>query len=96
MLTYRKRPITVNAYQITNDDIDKIKANKFGYVESWPKWFRVAVREKVIYENVNGVHIMTLEGSSYTITEGYWIIRGEKGELWPVRDDVFHDEYEQI
>lgn len=96
MPKYRKKPVTVEAYRLTNYDIHKIKSGIVKYVYDWPKWFVNAVREKVIYENVNGVHIMTLEGSSYTITEGYWIVRGEKGELWPVRNDVFHDEYEQI
>ena len=96
MTKYKKRPITVQAYQLNIRDIYTIKKPRFEFVASWPKWFRDAVRDKVIYVNVNGIHIMTLEGSSYALTEGYWIVRGEQGELWPVRNNIFQIEYEKV
>lgn len=37
----------------------------------------------------------TLEGK-YTVTEGYWIVTGVKGEKYPVRDDIFKETYHKV
>jgi hypothetical protein len=37
----------------------------------------------------------TLEGK-YTVTEGYWIVTGVKGEKYPVRDDIFKETYHRV
>ncbi len=39
-------------------------------------------------------HVHTLEGVSYSLSPGDWVIRGVKGEYYPIKDDVFRETYE--
>lgn len=88
---YRKRPVTVEAWQITAEDVEALPSVPV----SWPSWLEVAWRSGTVYADDGGaLHIRTLEGTSYAIGAGYWIVRGVKGEMWPVRDDVFSQTYE--
>lgn len=99
MTRYRKRPITVDAFQMTeaamNDPTD------------WPEWLLDA-RYKVSVSapgslrprtNADGriadYDIFTLEGPHIVIPDA-WIIRGVKGEIWAVRDDIFRETYEEV
>ena len=89
---YRKKPVTVHAWQITAEDLDTLPS----VPASWPSWMEEAWRTEVIYTDDDGsLYIKTLEGTSYSITPSYWIIRGVKGEMWPVRNDVFLETYEE-
>jgi len=45
--------------------------------------------------NKIGLHIPTLEGVM-TATEGDWIIRGIKGELYPCKPDIFDATYSPV
>lgn len=88
---YRKKPVVVNAWQITAED----EAVLPSVPVSWPKWLEDAWRNEVVFADDEGnLRIKTLEGPSYSIEPGYWIVRGVKGELWPVRADVFQETYE--
>lgn len=80
---YRKRPVVVRAWQV-------------GAEPPIPQWYLDACDEGVIFEDDEGLKIKTLEGTSYAIAPGYWIIKGVKGEMWPVRDDVFQETYEPV
>ena len=42
-----------------------------------------------------GYCIDTLEGS-HEVTEGDWIITGVKGEMYPVKSDIFEMTYERV
>lgn len=47
--------------------------------------------------DVNGwYHVHTLEGISYTLTDGDWVIRGVKGEYYPCKPDIFESTYEVV
>jgi len=46
-------------------------------------------------ESPTGYAIDTLEGS-YHVTEGDWIIKGIKGELYPCKPDIFNATYELV
>lgn len=41
------------------------------------------------------INIMTLEGTMGA-PEGWWVIRGIKGEFYPCEDDIFQKSYEEI
>ncbi|MFL1527852.1 hypothetical protein [Pseudomonas sp. O230] len=43
----------------------------------------------------NGLTVQTLEGPLIAPV-GHWILKGDKGECWPVRPDYFSDNYEAI
>lgn len=44
--------------------------------------------------NDSGYHIHTLEGTSYYLSLGDWIIKGIKGEFYPCKPDIFELTYE--
>ncbi len=41
------------------------------------------------------LRIQTLEGSLYA-SEGDWIVKDSHGECWPVRDDIFAENFESM
>lgn len=43
-----------------------------------------------------GVHVHTLEGTSYELKFGMWVIKGVKGEYYPIADDFFKETYEEV
>lgn len=43
-----------------------------------------------------GWHIHTLEGTSYDLSVGDWIIKGIKGEFYPCKPDIFELTYQHI
>lgn len=83
-MRYRKRPLEVQAIQLTKESRD-------GFLE-WlethkcPCVWRVAQQELDIY---------TLEGVM-TASEGDWVIKGIKGEFYPCKPDVFEETYDRI
>ena len=91
---YRKKPVTVHAWQITQDDLSTLSAATTPI--TWPMWLRTAWTKGIIYRKDGSLYIKTLEGTSYSITPGYWIVQGVKGEMWPVRKDVFNETYEAV
>lgn len=44
---------------------------------------------------VNGAHVHTLEGP-LKVSNGDWIIKGVRGEFYPVKDDIFRETYEAV
>lgn len=41
-------------------------------------------------------HVHTLEGTSYDLTDGDWVIEGVNGEFYPCKPDVFDQTYERL
>ena len=90
-MLYRKKPILVDAFQLTADA--EIIA---------PNWFTQAVADGVIdfdrsfvdgHMHIYGCTINTLEGRMHAKI-GDYIIRGVKGELYPCKPDIFMQTYE--
>lgn len=87
---YTKKPVTIEAVQ-------------FGRRFGWPQWFHDAVSANKVLVYGTGKHsdpreecfamINTLEGVMRA-SDGDWIIRGVKGELYPCKPDVFAATYE--
>jgi len=81
MARYRKRPVVIEAVQITPDP-------SFAELDAFlPKnaWF--IGREHIT--------IRTLEGDMRAEI-GDWIIRGVKGEFYPCKPDIFAATYEEV
>lgn len=90
-MKYRKRPIVVEAYQMTVEN---------GSLESekkWPEWLASAHESCVLgFDCATGLfRIKTLEGH-LTVSWNDFIIQGIKGELYPCRPDVFEATYEAV
>lgn len=80
-MKYRKRPIVIEAIQITGNNDDELL--------SW-------INEYIVPFEMVGDHEMiihTLEGD-LKASKGDWIIKGVKGEFYPCKPDIFEQTYE--
>ncbi len=90
MYKYRKKPVEIEAFQIT----DALT------LQDAPRWFWDAVeRDEIrILEmdgGYDGCEIQTLEGKMTAKKDDY-IIRGVNGEIYPCKPDIFKKTYEKI
>lgn len=93
MPKYRKKPVIIEAFQITDETLwDN---------HDWPNWLHLATK-RGHYEigsffrdriKPEFIYLQTLEGP-LTVTMGDYIIQGVKGELYPCKPDIFHATYE--
>jgi len=99
MPKFRKKPVEVEAFQLTPE-------NRVNH-ESWPAWMNEAWnkdREQegalypADYPNSKGddeLKIFTLEGLHH-VSFGDWIILGVKGEIYACKPDIFEATYEAV
>jgi len=99
---YRKRPIVIEAFQMT-------KERRWNNSE-WPDWLHKAWNrehgENALWpdpdtppeEGNNSSSILvcgTLEGV-HRVTPGDFIIQGIKGEIYPCKPEIFNATYEKV
>lgn len=83
---YRRKPVEFEAWQIGS------------YIEKGipqPQWLTNAIGEGRVEVNGAGYVIHTLEGA-HTADPKDWIVRGIKGEMWPVKPEIFDATYEKV
>lgn len=80
---YRRRPVVIEAALITDATFDAPHPND-EHIEG--VIYRPILREAAI---------RTLEGTM-TAKVGEWIVRGVKGELYPVKPDIFDATYDEV
>ena len=97
MAKYRKRPVVIEAFQMTYEQ----RLTNY----EWPNWLHKAWQKDheeegslscVDYPNSNGtdqLQIRTLEGIHLVNWDDY-IIRGIKGELYSCKPDIFAASYD--
>ena len=83
-MKYRKKPVVIEAEQFTNENKDR--AFNFITCSAYPSWDD---------KNNPTIKIETLEGEM-TATLGDWIIKGVKGEFYPIKNDIFEQTYEPV
>lgn len=85
---FRKKPVVVEAFQVTDQDgTDE---------EAVPAWFWEALETFQAYKIYGGgFAILTLEGEMRA-DRGDWIIRGVNGEIYPCKPDIFEKTYEPV
>jgi len=86
MPKYRKKPIVIEARQITKDNILEVVKWCAG---NSVKTFYFDGRKDHVY-----VEIETPEGTMRADT-GDWIIQGVRGEFYPCKPDIFAETYEE-
>ena len=92
-MKYRKRPVVVEAFQMTE------KNWREAHKETIPYWFFQAIRDNIACKN--GItsdfwgFIETLEGRHKVLWNDY-VIKGVKGELYPCKPDIFNMTYEAV
>ena len=99
MYKYRKKPVIVEAFQMT-------LTRRWDNSE-WPNWLHEAWNsDPGVWidpdapiaegkESANELVCGTLEGV-YKITFGDYIIKGIQGEIYPCKSDIFEETYEKI
>lgn len=94
MAKFRKKPVVIEAFQMTAKNRESN--------ENWPQWahdaWNKAPHEPGSLAPVAGARrltILTLEGI-HDVIEDDWIVRGIKGELYPVKPDIFEATYEPV
>lgn len=88
MAKYRKKPVVIEAIQVPSSDqfVEHGAVWGFFYLYKFTD-FRVAEDK--------GYDITTLEGVMHA-SPGDWIIRGVKGEFYPVKNDIFLETYDAV
>jgi len=92
---YRKKPVVIEAFQITLDS--------YNAYNEWPNWLKDAWsvygeghnEEGGVWEDDNGIWCGTLEGV-HRVAFGDFIIQGVQGELYPCKPDIFEKTYEPV
>ena len=94
MAKYRKKPVTVEAFQMT-------EARRWDNSE-WPNWLNEAWQKPGSEPGAfwcdpepphTYLHITSLEGVM-DVTWDDWIIQGVQGEIYPCKPDIFEQTYE--
>lgn len=82
MAKFRKKPVVIEAFQYRTGEQDYRLASD-------------VIAGNVSYPEDGTMLIRTLEGEMIA-RSGDWIIRGVKGELYPVKPDIFAATYEPV
>ena len=83
-MKYRKKPVVIEAIQF---DGSKDSANE---VLAWIGHYGYEARK-----TNGGVVIKTLEGDSLA-RPGDFIVKGVRGELYPIKESIFRETYERV
>ena len=87
MQKFRKKPVVIEAVQFTDDELSIPTIKDF--------------MQTNIVGNKNGtgklqeIIISTLEGEM-TAIKSDWIIKGVRGEFYPIKNDIFLETYELV
>ena len=99
MAQYRKKPVVIEAFQMTTE---RRQDNS-----EWPNWLNLAWNMEnnevgsvspAEYPHSDGTDMLsvcTLEGA-HLVSFGDWIIKGVQGELYPCKSDIFEATYELV
>lgn len=87
MAQYRKKPVVMDAIQFRGGFSSADKAIAWAVTNGCGPGMRYTMADDTI-------HIQTLEGTM-TAQPGDWIIRGVKGEFYPIKPDIFEATYEK-
>ena len=82
---YRKRPVVIEAFRLGHDELPSAEEN---WWEGRVPWWEPGDPD-------GSLRIPTLEGV-HLASQGDWIIKGVKGEVYPCRDDIFALTYEEV
>ena len=99
--THRKRPVEIEARQVTRENASDIAAWCGGRVIQTAKpgdpddiyvALEIPTLEGIM--RAETTHPSTWDGARYT--GGDWIIRGVQGEFYPCKPDIFEQTYEAV
>ena len=91
---YRKRPVVIEAFQMTNE-------RRWDNSE-WPAWLHLAWNSKgegamwCAKEKPNDTLYLGTKEGAHVVSWNDWIIQGIQGELYPCKPDIFEQTYESV
>jgi len=88
MATYRKKPVAIEAEQLTRENAQRLAD------WSGSRWCSLYARGDR-GEDISHLVIRTLEGD-HRADLGDWIVRGVEGEFYPVKPSIFAATYELV
>ena len=92
MAKYRKKPAVIEAKQFTDEAKDQV----YGWAQAIQMNVYASYEEDPANKSAKPVlKIPTLEGVM-TASLGDWIIKGVKGELYPIKNNIFKETYEKV
>lgn len=83
-MKYRKKPVVIDAVQWNGQDVNTL-----------PRWAYSYVKGPFVGPSGQELDINTLEGTM-TVSQGDWIIRGVRAEVYPCKPDIFEATYEAV
>ena len=87
---YRKKPVVIEAKQFaTNNEAEMPQ------MDGLVRWINHGRDRVMAWHNGTDIFILTLEGQMRA-TVGDWIIKGVKGEFYPIKDDIFRLTYDKV
>lgn len=89
MTKYRKKPVVIEAMELTAENREEVAAWCGGHFEP-DGVYRMA---GLVPDG--SIDIVTLEGTM-TASPGDFIIRGVQGEFYPCKPDIFATTYEEV
>jgi hypothetical protein len=89
-MKYRKKPVVIEAVKVEN--IIKDARDKFSDL---PRWLQMAYVSGNIVLSSEFVSINSLDGIMIAMPNDY-IIKGIKGEIYPIKEDIFLMTYERV
>ena len=97
MAKYRKKPVVIEAVQLTWDTWDEVcQFVGVGRLEDGkPAGTDKDLNGKPLRDGGPGLLIPTLEGVMLA-NPGDWIIKGSKSEIYPCKLDIFEAAYEPV
>jgi hypothetical protein len=82
MARFRKKPVEIEAVQFTGDNPQEVMV--------------LADEQTMVFRRERKtLLISTLEGEM-TARPGDWVVKGVKGEVYPVKPDIFEATYEAV
>jgi len=95
-MRFRRKPVVIEAVQLRWDNWNEMCAHA-DVKPGGPEGCYVDAAGNITADSnaKMGLKIPTLEGVMLAV-EGDWVIRGVKGELYPVKPDIFEATYEPV
>ena len=95
MSKYRKKPVVIDAIQLTDRNVRQVYEWVHGCVaiktdidlHKWDDYVQLIIAK--------GMKIPTLEGEM-TASMGDYIIKGIQGEVYPIKADIFQKTYDKV
>lgn len=95
-MKYRKKPLVIEAKQFSYKFDGHGKWDVSYSIEGVRPAKTFIEKAKDWWNGYPSFYVDTLEGTSYALKNGDYIIKGVKGEFYPCKPDIFEMTYEPI